>query len=1230
MDSQMSGPVKRECSQDFELTESGRSTISSLSGSQVPSFHGVSIGNSDNYVGVVENNLQQRDTIERLPTFERITSAFLDKAEDDKTGNKQEDVNRKIIVNAVKLGSQDRHVLIEKLIKHIENDNLRLMQKLRKRLDQVGVEFPTVEVRYRSLCVEAECEVVHGNPLPTLWSTAKGMLSGFINLSCLRRRAKISILKDVSGIIKPRRMTLLLGPPGCGKTTLLLALAGKLNHSLKLSGELSYNGYGLGEFVPQKTSAYVSQYDLHIPEMTVRETIDFSACCQGIGRRAEILMEVIRREKQAGIHPDSDVDAYMKGISVEGLKSNLQTDYILKILGLDICSDTMIGDAMRRGISGGQKKRLTAGEMIVGPTKALFMDEISNGLDSSSTSQIVSCLQQMAHVTHATVLISLLQPAPEIFDLFDDVVLMAEGNIVYHGPRSSICKFFEDSGFRCPERKGVADFLQEVTSRKDQAQYWYCKEQPYSYISIDEFVKKFKESEFGQKLDEELSKPFAKSESHKTALSFEKYSLPKWELFKLCSTREYLLMKRNYFIYVFKSALLVIIASVTMTVLLRTRMAVDAIHANYYMGALFYALIILVVDGMPEKLMTVSRLAVFNKQRELCFYPAWAYAIPAAILKVPLSFLEAFVWTALTYYVIGYSPEVSRFSRQFLLFFLVHLTSTSMYRFIASVFQTVVASTLAGSLVLLIVLLFGGFLIQKPSMPAWLEWGFWLSPFTYGEIGLTVNEFLAPRWGKVASANATIGQQILESRGLNFHGYFYWISVGALIGFTVLFNAGFTLALTFLKYPDKTRAIISSEKYNQLQGKIDGGMCAGKNKSTTSACSKSSTEPDKGRLILPFEPLTLTFKDVQYYVDTPLEMRKRVILPKRLQLLSDITGAFRPGVLTALMGASGAGKTTLMDVLSGRKTLGTIEGEIRISGYLKVQDTFARISGYCEQTDIHSPQITVEESLVYSAWLRLPPEIPEKNKFEFVNEVLETIELDGIKDVLVGIPGISGLSTEQRKRLTIAVELVANPSIIFMDEPTSGLDARAAAVVMRAVKNVAETGRTVVCTIHQPSIDIFEAFEELLLMKLGGRIIYFGPVGQFSSTVIEYFESIPGVPKIEDRYNPATWMLEVTSRSAEAELGVDFAQIYRQSTLYKENKQLVEQLSSPIPGSKDLHFPRRFPQNGWEQLKACIWKLNLAYWRSPKYNLTRIFYCFSGSVLFGLLFWQQGKQSRKP
>ena len=112
--------------------------------------------------------------------------------------------------------------------------------------------------------------------------------------------------------------------------------------------------------------------------------------------------------------------------------------------------------------------------------------------------------------------------------------------------------------------------------------------------------------------------------------------------------------------------------------------------------------------------------------------------------------------------------------------------------------------------------------------------------------------------------------------------------------------------------------------------------------------------------------------------DFPLclqEMKAQGILEDQLELLKGISGAFRPGVLTALMGVSGAGKTTLMDVLSGRKTAGYIQGQITISGYPKKQETFARISGYCEQTDIHSPHVTVYESLVYSAWLRLPPEV---------------------------------------------------------------------------------------------------------------------------------------------------------------------------------------------------------------------------------------------------------------
>ncbi|KAI8026760.1 Pleiotropic drug resistance protein 3 [Camellia lanceoleosa] len=288
-----------------------------------------------------------------------------------------------------------------------------------------------------------------------------------------------------------------------------------------------------------------------------------------------------------------------------------------------------------------------------------------------------------------------------------------------------------------------------------------------------------------------------------------------------------------------------------------------------------------------------------------------------------------------------------------------------------------------------------------------------------------------------------------------------------------------------------------------------------------------------------------------------------MLTPLRKKLCG-ITGAFRPGVPTGLMGVSGAGKTTLMDVLAGRKTSGTIEGDIRIGGFPKVQETFLGFQ-------------------------------------EFVKEVLEIIEFDEIKDCFVGMPGVSGLSTEQRKHLTIDLELVANPSIIFMDEPTTGLDARAAAIVMRVVKNVAETGGTIVCTIHQPSIDIFEAFGELILLKAGGQ-------------------AISGVQKIRNNYNPATWMLEITSRSAEAQLCVDFTQVYQ------NNKEHVNRWSTPPPGSKELYFASRFSQNGWGQFKSCLWKQHLSYWRSPSYNLLRFMYMLIASLFFGILFWDQGRK----
>ncbi|RXH88665.1 hypothetical protein DVH24_000264 [Malus domestica] len=414
------------------------------------------------------------------------------------------------------------------------------------------------------------------------------------------------------------------------------------------------------------------------------------------------------------------------------------------------------------------------------------------------------------------------------------------------------------------------------------------------------------------------------------------------------------------------------------------------------------------------------------------------------------------------------------------------------------------------------------------QIPDWWTWAYWIAPLSYGFNAISVNEMYAPRWmNKRALDNVT--------------------SVA----------------------PGKPQAIISEEAANKMEldqeeSKEEPRLRRPPSKKVSLPQSLSSTDgnntkvssgvaPKRG-MVLPFTPLAMSFDSVNYFVDMPSEMKEEGVTEDRLELLREVTGAFRPGILTALMGVSGAGKTTLMDVLAGRKTGGYIEGDIRISGYPKKQETFARISGYCEQADIHSPQVTIKESLIYSAFLRLPKEVNNKEKMIFVGQVMQLVELDNLKDALVALPGVSGLLTEQRKRLTIAVELDANPSIIFMDEPTSGLDGRAAAIVMRTVRNTVDTGRTVVCTIHQPSIDIFEAFDELLLMKregqiiyLGGQVIYLGPLGRNYHKIVEYFVAVPGVPKIKEKYNPATWMLEASSTSIEVRLGMDFAQYYKSS-----------------------------------------------------------------------------------
>ncbi|KAL7247866.1 hypothetical protein ACSBR2_002720 [Camellia fascicularis] len=1046
--------------------------------------------------------------MEKVPTYERVRKAVL-----------SEDV--------MKVGIQDKKQSMESILNIVEDDHDKFLQRLKDRTHRVGMEIPKIEVRYEHLSIEGDV-YVGSRALPILFNSTCNTIESVLGLIWLApsKKRKIQILKDVSGIIKPSRMTLLLGPPGAGKTTLLLALAGKLDQDLRVSGKITYCGHELNEFVPQRTCAYVSQHDLHHGEMTVRETLDFSARCLGVGKRYEMLVELSKREKEAGIEPDPEIDAFMKATAVSGQETSLLTDYVIKILRLDNCVDIMVGDDMRSGISGGQEKRLTTGEMLVGPAKALFTDEISTGLDSSTTFQIVKFMRQMAHIMEMTMIISVLQPDPKTYDLFDDIILLSEGQIVYHGPREDILEFFEYMGFKCPERKGIADFLHEVTSKKDHEQYWLNKNQPYTYISVPEFAESFKSFHIGQKLEADLNVPYDKSRTHPAALVRNKYGISKWELFKACFDREWLLMKRNSFVYIFKTVEIIIISLIALNVFWRTTMPSGSLQdGGKFFGALFFTLMNVLFNGLTEVALTVLRLPVFYKQRDFLFYPPWAFGLPIWVLSIPLSLVESAIWISLTYYTIGFAPDTSSGHLNLIIYSLTnthHLiqvfpavigivqytsnVSLSLF-FVAAVGRKLVVVCTLGTCTLIMNILLGGFIVAQNDIEPFMIWGYYISPVMYGQNALVINEFLDKRWSAPNPDPRihapTVGKVLLKSRGFFTDDYMFWL----ISRINNLVSGCSTSALS------DSKSIVLDEDFGKKNKKSSGRMTSegfdmtvrNASRGTNSSVGVTDHAPRKG-MLFPFQPLSLAFNHINYYVDIPTEMKSQGIGEDRLQLLRDVSGAFRPGILTALVGVSGAGKTTLMDVLAGRKTSGYIEGSISISGYPKNQETFARVSGYCEQNDIHSPHVTVYESLLYSAWLRLSSDVNIKTHKMFVKEVMELVELNPIRNSLVGLPGVNGLSTEQRKRLTIAVELVANPSIIFMDEPTSGLDARAAAIVMRTVRNTVETGRTVVCTIHQPSIDIFEAFDELLLMKRGGQVIYAGPLGRRSDKLVEYFK----------------------------------------------------------------------------------------------------------------------------
>ena len=250
------------------------------------------------------------------------------------------------------------------------------------------------------------------------------------------------------------------------------------------------------------------------------------------------------------------------------------------------------------------------------------------------------------------------------------------------------------------------------------------------------------------------------------------------------------------------------------------------------------------------------------------------------------------------------------------------------------------------------------------------------------------------------------------------------------------------------------------------------------------------------------EPLDLVFTNLSYNVKDIAESK---IQKKEVNktILDNLTGYFVHGRLTGIMGPSGAGKTSLMEVISNQSKTGEVRGNFYLNGNEVDIEKIKKISGFVFQDDIILRTMTVYEALYMSALLKLPETTSIEEKKNIVDKMISTLHLENCKDTIVGDSILKGISGGERKRLSVGMEMIMNPSIIFLDEPTSGLDTYTAYSLIKSLKNLTEEGRTVVATIHQPSSEILRLFDDMILLN-HGKIVYQGEV----KNLVPYFDNI--------------------------------------------------------------------------------------------------------------------------
>ena len=1035
-----------------------------------------------------------------------------------------------------------------------------------------------------------------------------------------------TLCNDFSGIVRDGEMMLVLGRPGSGCTTFLKAIANQRGGYAQVTGDVSYGGIPAKEIQEHYKGEvnYNPEDDQHFPALNVWQTLKFS-----------LLNKTRKREK-------GEIDVII--------------DALMKMFGIRHTAKTLVGNEMVPGVSGGERKRVSIAETLATKSTVVCWDNSTRGLDASTALDYANSLRIMTDISDRTTLVTLYQAGEQIYELMDKVLVIDEGRMVFQGPAKEAKQYFVDMGFFCPARETTADFLTSVT---DPAQRVIREGfEGKTPNTPEEFERVFKNSTNYQRVLNDISsyenhlaqtdhadaqqfKQSVKGQQSRHVSARSSYTVSFWRQVLACTQREFWLVwgdKPTLYTKFF-----IIVSNGLIVGSLFHGQSTGTEGAFSRGGTAFFSILFLGWLQLSELMKAVSGRVVIERHKEYAFYRPSAVIMARILADFPIIFTQVIPFTVIVYFLTGLDVNVSKFWIYLLFVYTSTICITSLYRMFAALSPTINDAVRFAGIALNLLIIYTGYVIPKPTLlhnKIWFGWLYYINPVSYAFEGVLSNEFtgrvlqcasqqLVPQGPGILPQNqgcAISGAQLGNSNvtGDQYIGTTYeysrshlWRNFGVVIALTVFyilvtvfgtetfsFVGGGGGALVFKKGSKRP----APERSHVLDAEKGGNSG---NSSPSSDHLQTSSQKNEAALKTNDNDSVFTWQDVNFSV--PYEGGRK-------QLLNNVHGYAKPGVMVALMGASGAGKTTLLNTLSQRQRMGVVSGSMLADGR-PLGPEFQRITGFVEQQDIHDRTATVREAIEFSAVLRQERHIPREEKIAYVDEIIDLLELRELSDAL-----ILSLGVEQRKRVTIAIELAARPSLLFLDEPTSGLDSQSAYSIIHFLKKLAAAGHGIICTIHQPSSLLIQQFDMILALNPGGNTFYFGPIGENGSAVNKYFAD-RGV-YCPPQKNIAEFILETAAKGGKRKDGkrLKWNEEWRDS---QENKNLIAEIAQMNAEREKIPQKARDSQHEyaspiWLQITMLTRRMFTQHWRDPSYLYGKLFVAVIVGIFNGFTFWQLG------